>query len=605
MIAIPDRPSLSYASLLRIILLLAAVLHGPAAVHAQAPLETTLRIVGVPDELRLRLRDISALADRKAPPIASYGALAARLDADIKGFDRLLRALGYYDVRISHSIASDKRPIEITVSIDPGPLYLVGEITIRILDRPEDAALLSLLRARMTLAPGDPVVAGSVIAAEAALLAALPENGHPEARVHARRVVIDHDSRTARILYRLTAGPEIRFGPLEISGLETVKPGFPARLVPWKEGDLYEQARVEAFRKRLVGTRLFQRVGIGVALPDDVRSAEDGAYPILVSLAESRHRTISGGAGFTTAEGFGGEVQWEHRNALGAGERLVLTARGAEIEQSLSARLTKPHFRRLDQELVLDLAAKRENTDAFDSLGAEARAGIERKLGAHWRAGLATELSFSSIKEQDMRRDFVLFGVPIAASYDRRDDLLDPHEGVYARAVTTPYLAYQNGSFDFYRHQIDGSFYRSFGADREIVLAARAGLGTMHGAPLERIPANRRFFAGGGGSVRGFDFQNVGPIDASGDPTGGRSRLETSLELRMKLFGDFALVPFLDAGQVWENSLPQFDGLRYGAGLGFRWHTGFAPIRVDLATPLGRRPGEDRIQIYIGIGQSF
>jgi translocation and assembly module TamA len=96
----------------------------------------------------------------------------------------------------------------------------------------------------------------------------------------------------------------------------------------------------------------------------------------------------------------------------------------------------------------------------------------------------------------------------------------------------------------------------------------------------------------------------VGPVDANGDPIGGRSITEFAIEARYR-FGDFGVVPFLDAGNLYTTPLPRFTGFRYGAGVGARYYTSFGPIRVDVGTPLGRRRGEPRVAVYVSLGQAF
>jgi translocation and assembly module TamA len=120
----------------------------------------------------------------------------------------------------------------------------------------------------------------------------------------------------------------------------------------------------------------------------------------------------------------------------------------------------------------------------------------------------------------------------------------------------------------------------------------------------DQIAPSRRFYAGGGGSVRGYAYQKLGPLDPEGDPVGGRSLNEGSAEVRYR-FGNFGVVGFVDAGQAYESTMPKFSDLRIGAGIGARYYTNFGPLRVDLATPINRRPGEGRFNVYVSIGQAF
>jgi translocation and assembly module TamA len=129
--------------------------------------------------------------------------------------------------------------------------------------------------------------------------------------------------------------------------------------------------------------------------------------------------------------------------------------------------------------------------------------------------------------------------------------------------------------------------------------------GSVSGAALAEIPAHRRFYSGGGGSVRGYSYQGVGPRDPNGNLTGGRSLLEASIELRFQVTEKLGLVPFVDAGSVSTGTVPGFSDVRIGAGIGVRYLTPVGPLRVDVGFPLDRRPGENTIGVYAGVGQAF
>ncbi|MFD2578630.1 BamA/TamA family outer membrane protein [Novosphingobium colocasiae] len=104
--------------------------------------------------------------------------------------------------------------------------------------------------------------------------------------------------------------------------------------------------------------------------------------------------------------------------------------------------------------------------------------------------------------------------------------------------------------------------------------------------------------------MRGFAYQKLGEQAGDGDPLGGRSLNEGSAEVRYR-FGNYGVVAFVDAGQAYRETTPQFSDLRYGVGIGGRFYTNFGPVRLDVATPLARRPGESRINVYVSIGQAF
>lgn len=138
-----------------------------------------------------------------------------------------------------------------------------------------------------------------------------------------------------------------------------------------------------------------------------------------------------------------------------------------------------------------------------------------------------------------------------------------------------------------------------------MTLAGRVRLGTLVGADAADIPADLRFYSGGGGSVRGFDYQSLSPMASDGSPFGGLSVAEIGAELRWRANPRWGGVMFVDVGAASENTIPETGDLHAAAGVGLRYHLGFAPVRLDIATPIDRRPGEARVQFYFSIGQAF
>ena len=141
--------------------------------------------------------------------------------------------------------------------------------------------------------------------------------------------------------------------------------------------------------------------------------------------------------------------------------------------------------------------------------------------------------------------------------------------------------------------------------ERVFVAAGRVRVGTILGAPRDQVAPSRRFYAGGGASVRGYGFQSIGPRDPNNDPIGGRSLAEFALEARVKVFGNFGVVPFLDAGNIYTSTLPRFTGMRFGTGIGVRYYSNFGPIRVDVGTPINPQRGDPRVAVYVSLGQAF
>jgi translocation and assembly module TamA len=147
--------------------------------------------------------------------------------------------------------------------------------------------------------------------------------------------------------------------------------------------------------------------------------------------------------------------------------------------------------------------------------------------------------------------------------------------------------------------------YYSLDEDKKYILAGRLAAGSILGTTLFNVPPQRRFYVGGGGTLRGYDFQSVSPRNGHNDIIGGLSFVSASAEFRFKITDTIGLVPFVDAGSAYRGSTPTFGGLRYGAGLGVRYYTAIGPLRADVAVPINRRSGDSRYGIYISLGQSF
>jgi translocation and assembly module TamA len=193
-----------------------------------------------------------------------------------------------------------------------------------------------------------------------------------------------------------------------------------------------------------------------------------------------------------------------------------------------------------------------------------------------------------------------------AFALDRSDDPLDPKRGYRIEGRVEPTALTGDTSLAFLRTVAQSSAYLPFGEEAKTVLAGRLRLGVILGGEIPDVPASRRFYAGGGGSVRGYEYQAVGPRAPNGKPFGGLSLFETSLELRRsRIWRGLGAVAFIDAGSVGLEEFPSTSELEASIGVGARYDLGFGPIRADIAVPLNKREGEAAFQIYLSIGQAF
>ncbi|WP_114228346.1 MULTISPECIES: BamA/TamA family outer membrane protein [Sphingomonas] len=551
-----------------------------------------------------RFRLSSALqGDRNKSANAAQLDRRARADAELLA--QLLRATGHYDAVVEPSVAAAGNQVRITLAAKPGPRYRFEAVELPGLEGAgSDAAAL---RQAFAVKAGDPVDADQVIAAGLALQVALGRLGFARAKVGEQDVVVDHRTGLARLVLPVTTGEFQRFGRIRVSGKPAFSAAHVAAIARFERGDRYRQDRVDDLRRALIATGLVGAAEVTLEPQPDGRTVD-----LAVRLEPAPVHTISGELGYGTGEGVRAEASWQHRNIINPEGALTLTAVLGTQEQSASSTLRFSNWRRRDRVLTLLGTASHLDRPGYEARTLQVGATVERQSNFLWRKtwtwSLGTELLASDERDIDLstnlprRRTFFIAALPASLTWDRSNDLLDPTKGFRLGGRVSPEASLQGSAFGYVRTQVDASAYQPLSS--RIVAAGRIRLGTIVGASRDRIAPSRRFYSGGGGSVRGYGYQELGPKDANGDPIGGRSLAEFALEARARL-GSFGLVPFFDGGTLSTASLPKLSGWQYGAGLGVRYYSSFGPIRIDVGTPLNRRPGDSRIAVTVSLGQAF
>jgi translocation and assembly module TamA len=560
------------------------------------------------EALEERFREQSALEqDDEDPANAAQIDRRAREDADL--LTSLLQSQGYYDAEVEPGIGLEGDRILVELRASPGPRYSFESVELQGLESAGERA--AVLREAFAVKAGDPVVADQVIAAGVALRVALGEEGFALAEVGEQDIVLDHQSATARLVLPVTTGPAARFGDIRVTGKPPFSSRHVGRIARFRKGDQYERSEVDDLRRALIATGLVASV--------DTRLVPVGAGEVVdlaVHLEPAPMRTIAGEAGYGTGEGVRVEASWQHRNFFNPEGALTVRGVVGTQEQLAAVSLRRSNFRRRDQVLTAQLSASDVDRDAYAARTVLVAAGVERQSNFIWHKkwtwSLGGELIATDERDtiestgETRRRTFFIGAIPASLTYDGSDDLLNPTTGFRLGGRLSPELSFRGGTFGYTRAQIDASAYRP--VSERVVAAGRVRVGTILGAGRDDIAPSRRFYAGGGGSVRGYGYQRLGPRDADGDPIGGRSLAEFSLEARIRLSafgGDFGIVPFLDGGTLSTRSMPDFGDWQFGAGVGLRYYSSFGPIRIDVGTPLNPQSGDSRVAVVVSLGQAF
>lgn len=587
-------------------------------------------------DLEKQFEALSALeeGDGEADNIAM---LSARF-ADDKGLlARILRAEGWYMAEVQGRITraepgeqGNEVAALATITVNAGPRFSVSRVVIDAEPTvPED-----LIENATSLKPGDPITASRVQLNEALIAKTLPENGYPFAKIGPRDIALNPESADGVYTLPVNIGARARFGGFATSDGAVFDAEHLADIARFERGDLFDSRQLDDLRRALAATGLLRSFSVEPQASDQsaAQNAGDGTQFVTIDVDQTAGppRTLAGTIGYGTGQGLRLEGSWAHRNLFPPEGALTASLIAGTLEQGPALAFRRANAGGRDRTFDLGASALRSNFDAFEAITGRVGATYSYVSTPIWQKrityafgaeALASVEDAFNVELGEFEQETYLIAAAFAqVGFDTSDDLLNPTRGLRLEALVQPEGSIEDGFTPYVRTVLDATGYVPAG--KKLVFAGRARFGTLQGADGVDIAPSRRLYAGGGGSVRGFGFQELGPralaanpnFDAS-DPEetedpftseaiGGRSVVEASAEARYR-FGDYGVVAFVDAGQVYTNSVPTFDDIRFGVGLGARVYTNFGPIRIDVGTPINRRAGESRINVYVSIGQAF
>lgn len=576
----------------------------------------TIDAPGADKDLLKTLQTASALySDREKPVSGDLGVVVKARDDR----DRLIAAL-YENARyggvVTVTVAgqdvdnlppnpsfSKAGPVPVAIHVAPGPVFTLGHITLN-----GDAAGRS--PDALGLAPGGDASSLVILKAGERLVADLRNEGRPLARLDKREVVADHATQKVDVLLSATGGPVAAVGTVTVNGTKTVDRDFVRDYSRLNAGQPFKPDEMRKASDRLRNLGVFS----SITIKEGKELAPDGTIPLSIDVSEGKHRYFGFGAQVSTTDGAGLSGYWGHRNLFGKAEtlkfegavsRLGETTDVTGLDYSAGVTFSKPGIFVPAARLDASLKAKTEHPDSYKASSVTGASGITYELNDRDTVSAGGEVDWSKTEDAYGTNEYLTVSLPLTTKRDARDNKLDPHNGYTLSLDVKPSYEINNSTF-FSSFEGTATGYKAIGSGERVVLAGKASVGTLLGTgDLERIPTTRRFFAGGGGSVRGYGYQEIAPRNAAGDATGGRSYTVVSAEARVKVTDTIGVVPFIDAGAVSKEMYPDFSDIRAGAGIGLRYATPFGPLRLDFAVPLNQYENGTKYGIYAGIGQSF
>jgi translocation and assembly module TamA len=592
-----------------------------ALVTDPEPYKVSFSTGGATGPLDSAIRNASALLAGEGKPASGVQGLLALARGDYQSINAALYGQGYYggtihiviDGREATTIPIDAgliKPVAVNIAVTPGPLFHFGQLAVADPPPPtNDPSDQVPSPQSLGFVSGAPALSGVVLSAEKNAIAGWRQLGYPNAKSVRRDVVADHRTRTVDVAIALDPGSHAAFGAVRVAGAETIDPGFVAYMTGLEPGEEYDPDAVAKANKRLQRLEMFRSERIA----DQGELGPGGTLPIEVTVDELSGHRFGVGADYSTIDGAGLNGYWLARNVFGRAEQLRFDAAISNIafpidtgafDYAIGGTFTKPGVLNPDTDLVASATAARDNLPGYEESSLTGQLGLDYAYSNQLTLKGGVEGEIGNVDDAFGNRNFALAGLYSEATLDTRDSITDPTSGYYLDATAEPYYEFSFSNPQL-RTTAEARGYYGFGDDKRFVLAARLKAGAVIGPSLDEIPPDRLFFAGGGGSVRGFAYKSIGVSGPGGQLVGGRYLVEGSIEGRWRINDSFGAVAFIDGGGVSADNLPGTDDIRFGTGVGVRYYTGFGPLRADLAFPLDRRSGDPAYGLYLGLGQAF
>jgi len=570
-----------------------------------------LTVTGADRKLEKDLRDASGLIESEKKPPSGLSGLIARARQDTARLTAVLYEHARYAAQIAITIDGkaldaispfdtlSTQPAPVAITVEAGPAFAFGRIQATPLP-------LEVSLQKLGLVSGRSAGSATIVNAESAIAGGWRLEGHPLVLVNSRDVVADHATNTLDVALHVDPGPVADFGRINVMGTKDVDSTLVLRRAGL-ERERYSSKKTKRAETRLRDLGVFEgvRVQPGAALDPD------GTIPIAITVTERKPHVIGGTASYSSTEGAGLEAYWRHRNVWGGAEQLEVKASVSRLisgaldpDYRLGTTLRKPALLGAMTDGTLRAEGYRETTDAYRVTAVTTEAGLTHLFSDEITGSLGLDLTRSHTVNALTTENHVLATLPAKLDWDARDDKLNPSAGFRAQFLVAPAHDFHI-RVSFATLGADGAIYRAVGTDERFVLAGRLTATVLTAKDVLDVAAERRVYAGGAGSVRGYGYKNIAPRTAEGDIVGGRSSIAASGEVRYRLNDQFGLVAFADAGNAYDSILPKLAGLKVGVGLGVRYLTPVGPIRFDVARALQRGSGDPAVAIYVGLGQAF
>lgn len=542
-----------------------------------------LQIKGIDGELR---QNVAAyIGPRAETDRMSFRALARH--ADLQARDAL-QALGYYHPQIDIT----RNGNTCIVQINPGPPVLIRNVDIRLEGTPEKNSPpleLTAFIAKNAPVENDIFHQGKYETFKSNLLQQALMRGYFNAAWVTQEARVDLDANRADIVLALRIGERYRVGELGVTGTG-IDTELIARFPRFHAGDWYDAAQIAELHRDLVRAGWFESVRIR-AEPGD---AQDQVVPVNIEYTMRKKNRVGIGLGASTDIGPRVQLQWEKPWLNSRGHSLNTYAEVSPVRSQIEASYLVPLTDPVTSQLAYTYGLQYEDLNDYRYWLTTAGIAHRQRLPNKWRMIRALELEQETdeFPTFQTRTTLLMPGVTFTRTEFTGAPLVT--RGWRLTSEIKGAADALGSDADLLRGTLDGKTIHSF-TDKTRVIA-RASMGALSTPDILGIPVSQRFFAGGDQSVRGYNYESIGPVNAAGERIGGSYLVTGSLEFDRRIAERWLVAAFVDQGSAFEDS-PEFFT---GTGVGVRWISLIGPLRLDFAWGVSLDKPSFNLHFYMG-----
>ncbi len=571
-----------------------------------------VELVGVENSTIKEIVEESAQLIRlKDKPPVSTNALRYRAREDMERIQEALMAHGFFESDAYFTLKHDPEKKLVIVHIKSGPRYTIDSLIIENDDETDLSLSEDKIERVLNIKSGEEVDYAKALEASLRLQRYFQNHGFPFVMVQDPEAVIDQESKKVTYYFKVSLKGKKFFGPIKIHGQKHLSESYIHNRVSWHLNDLYDERLLEKTKRKLIESELFS--GVYIKPVQDQNLVSQQQVPIDLEIKEGPPRVIGGGIKYSVTDGYSARAYWQHKNFWGGGQKLGVTGQYGQKESFGQLTYDIPDLIMANFDLLTKARAKYEITEAYKGATYHASGKFRHQYCDIFAYYLGGDYEYSHLEREGETFKRQYWGIPMGINIDTSNDPLNPIKGGKLDLEMVPYFGKIDEDNKMLRLRARAVYYLRLIKKDILVLAAWTRLGTIFFAKGSDIPLNKRFYSGGAGSVRGYGYQLLGPVDRDRKPEGGRGLIEFGVEPRLRLTEKFGLSAFVEGGSVTKTNTPSINknnNFLYGVGIGAKYYTEIGPFRIDFAVPLKRRTVRGKkvdapFQVYLSIGQAF